>query len=113
MILIKIDEFLYFIPIEITRWILNLLIGVIAFLGGCWGLASKRVGGKMAIIAGTLSIILLIVSYSIIFNFYTPYSLIGYVMNIIGITPIGQIDLVLETGLILLAGTLILVDGPE
>jgi len=93
----------------LIQWILNIVIGIIAMVGGIRGLASKR-GGIDAIIAGTLSLVLGILSVTVLaFTIIgIQYSLFEVLMTIgpwFGIT--------LETILLIVGAIIMLASGKE
>ena len=63
----------------IVAWIINLLIGLLALIGGVQGLASRR-GGEIAIVAGIASLILGLLSFAVttLSVIFFQYSLLGY-----------------------------------
>jgi hypothetical protein len=68
---------------HLIQWILNLIVGIVALVGGIRGLASKNGGGD-AIVAGTLSLVLGILSVTVLtFNIIgDQYSLFELLMTI-------------------------------
>jgi len=49
--------------INLTQWLINLLIALVGTVGGILGLANKRSGGGLALIAGLVAIICQIIFY--------------------------------------------------
>lgn len=67
----------------IVAWVINLLIGLLAFIGGIMGLASKK-GGGVAIAAGLLVLFLGILSFTVLslYILFYQYSLFSVYMSI-------------------------------
>ncbi|NVM30133.1 MAG: hypothetical protein HWN65_14915 [Candidatus Helarchaeota archaeon] len=90
-------------------WLINLLVALMALLGGIFGIKGQRGAGFVALIVGLLSIILGIVYVSMGFDYrFFQYSMFASYMNIglfYGIS--------LEAILITLGGLIIVVSGSE
>ncbi len=91
------------------QWILNLVIGILALVGGIMGLASKS-GGGAAMVAGILSLVLGILSVTVLAFVYigVQYSLFEQLMTLgpwFGIT--------LEAILMILGAIIMLASGKE
>ena len=91
------------------QWILNLVIGILALVGGIMGLASKS-GGGAAMVAGILSLVLGILSVTVVAFIFIgiQYSLFELLMTLgpwFGIT--------LEAILMMLGAIIMLASGKE
>ncbi len=97
----------YFGGDYIIAWLINLVIGLLGFIGGIKGLASKK-GGGLTMAAGLLALFLGIISFttlSLYIMFY-QYSLVQTYMSVgkwFGIS--------VESILMILGGTIMLASG--
>ncbi|MDD1777923.1 MAG: hypothetical protein LUQ65_07110 [Candidatus Helarchaeota archaeon] len=88
----------------LVAWLINLLLGLLALIGGIMGLASKK-GGGLAVAAGLLVLFLGILSFAVLslWTLFYQYSLFDTYMDIgkwAGIT--------LESILMILGGIIML-----
>ncbi len=85
------------------NWVFNLSISSLAILGASLSLANKQYGGFIALIAGMISII-----FGLLYVNITQYSLIVYLLNLMGISGIWMLGITIDSILILIGGIIIL-----
>ncbi|HUY00998.1 MAG TPA: hypothetical protein VMV49_15655 [Candidatus Deferrimicrobium sp.] len=92
---------------HLIQWILNLVVGFVAVVGGIRGLALKR-GGIDAIVAGTLSLVLGILSVTVL-----SFTIIGIQYSLFeALLTIGPwFGITLETILIIVGAIIMLASG--
>jgi len=105
---IRIQLFLAMGDVALIDWVINLLIGFLALIGGILGLASKS-GGGVAIVAGLASLILGILSATVL-DFSTIFSQQSFFNFYWNIGP--WIGITLEAILMIIGAVIMLASGP-
>ncbi|MFX1294824.1 MAG: hypothetical protein ACFFD2_08220 [Promethearchaeota archaeon] len=100
-----------FAPIIIPNWLINLLVAVLAIVGGALGIASKGGAGGLALAAGIIAIICPIIGW-VSGNVYimfilSQYSLINFV------TGYGFIWVLSIESFIILVGGIVILASPS